>query len=83
MQFLKDDSARRATRRWLIGSLPRPHYGERWGRHWLDLVRYAETQGHEFDFDIPDAWRYRDYVVRAFNATCRSTGSSPSTSPAT
>jgi hypothetical protein len=44
------------------------HYGERWARHWLDLVRYAETHGHEFDFEIPDAWRYRDYVVRAFNA---------------
>src|SRR5207237_3126060 len=48
--------------------LASPHYGERWGRHWLDLVRYAETYGHEFDFDIPDAWRYRDYVIRAFNA---------------
>ncbi len=48
--------------------LASPHYGERWARHWLDLVRYAETQGHEFDFEIPDAWRYRDYVIRAFNA---------------
>jgi len=48
--------------------LASPHYGERWGRHWLDLVRFAETSGHEFDYDIPDAWRYRDYVIRAFNA---------------
>ncbi|WP_439629903.1 PSD1 and planctomycete cytochrome C domain-containing protein [Gemmata sp.] len=48
--------------------LASPHYGERWGRHWLDLVRYAETSGHEFDFEIPEAWRYRDYVVRALNA---------------
>jgi mono/diheme cytochrome c family protein len=48
--------------------LASPRYGERWARHWLDLVRYAETSGHEFDYDIPDAWRYRDYVVRAFNA---------------
>ena len=47
--------------------LASPRYGERWGRHWLDLVRYAETSGHEFDYDIPDVWRYRDYVVRAFN----------------
>jgi hypothetical protein len=47
--------------------LASPHYGERWGRHWLDLVRYAETYGHEFDFDIPEAYRYRDYVIRAFN----------------
>ena len=48
--------------------LASPHYGERWGRHWLDLVRYAETRGHEFDPDIPNAYQYRDYVVRAFNA---------------
>jgi hypothetical protein len=47
--------------------LASPHYGERWGRHWLDLVRYAETMGHEFDYEIPEAWRYRDYVIRAFN----------------
>lgn len=48
--------------------LASPHYGERWGRHWLDLVRFAETSGHEFDYDIPFAWPYRDYVIRAFNA---------------
>ncbi len=48
--------------------LASPHYGERWGRHWLDLVRFAETHGHEFDFEIPDAYQYRDYVIRAFNA---------------
>ena len=47
--------------------LASPHYGERWARHWLDLVRYAETNGHEFDNTKADAWRYRDYVVRAFN----------------
>jgi mono/diheme cytochrome c family protein len=47
--------------------LASPHYGERWGRHWLDLVRFAETSGHEFDYDIPNAWRYRDYVIRALN----------------
>jgi len=48
--------------------LASPHYGERWGRHWLDLVRFAETDGHEFDMDKPYAFEYRDYVVRAFNA---------------
>ncbi len=48
--------------------LASPHFGERWGRHWLDLVRYAETRGHEFDPPIPNAHHYRDYVVRAFNA---------------
>lgn len=44
------------------------HFGERWGRHWLDLVRYAETRGHEFEPIIPNAWQYRDYVIRALNA---------------
>ena len=48
--------------------LASPHHGERWARHWLDLVRYVETYGHEFDYDIPFAWRYRDYVIRATNA---------------
>lgn len=47
--------------------LASPHYGERWARHWLDLVRYAETDGHEFDFEKANAYRYRDYVIRAFN----------------
>jgi len=42
-------------------------FGERWGRHWLDLARYAETLAHEFDYEIPEAWRYRDYVIDAFN----------------
>ena len=43
------------------------HYGERWGRHWLDLVRYAETNSYERDGAKPHVWRYRDYVIRAFN----------------
>lgn len=47
--------------------LASPQFGERWGRHWMDLVRFAETMGHEFDFPISNAWRYRDYIVRAFN----------------
>jgi hypothetical protein len=47
--------------------LASPHYGERWARHWLDLVRYADSGGFEFDVDRPAAWRYRDYVVKAFN----------------
>ena len=47
--------------------LASPHYGERWARHWLDLVRYADSGGFEFDVDRPQAWRYRDYVVQAFN----------------
>ena len=48
--------------------LASPQFGERWARHWLDLVRYAETLGHEFDYPLPYAWRYRDYVIRALNA---------------
>ena len=48
--------------------LASPHYGEKWGRHWLDLVRYAETNGYERDGPKPFAWRFRDYVIRSFNA---------------
>ena len=44
------------------------HFGERWARHWMDLVRYAETFGHEFDYPVRHAHRYRDYLIRAFNA---------------
>ncbi len=43
------------------------HYGERWARHWMDLVRYAEGKGHEFDYPVLGAWKYRDYLIRAFN----------------
>ncbi len=47
--------------------LSSPHYGEKWGRHWLDLVRYAETNGYERDGPKENVWRYRDYVINAFN----------------
>jgi mono/diheme cytochrome c family protein len=47
--------------------LASPHYGERWARHWLDLVRYAETNGYETDQVKPNVWRYRDYVIQSFN----------------
>ena len=46
--------------------LDSPHYGERWAQHWLDLVRFAETDGFEYDTHRNDSWRYRDYVIRAF-----------------
>ncbi|MFT7669371.1 MAG: hypothetical protein ACI8X5_002071 [Planctomycetota bacterium] len=62
------DSSQTARAALVDRLLDSPQYGERWARHWLDLVRYAETRGHEFDFPIPNAWQYRDYVVRAFNA---------------
>ncbi|HMJ89554.1 MAG TPA: PSD1 and planctomycete cytochrome C domain-containing protein, partial [Candidatus Acidoferrum sp.] len=48
--------------------LASPRYGERWARHWLDLVRYAESDGYRVDDFRPNAWRYRDYVVRSLNA---------------
>ncbi len=48
--------------------LASPHHGEQWGRHWLDVARYAETEGFEYDRHRSGAWRYRDYVVRSLNA---------------
>ncbi len=64
--FLRDD-APDAFARVVERLLASPRYGERWGRHWLDLVRYADTAGDSSDFPIPQAVRYRDYVIRAFN----------------
>lgn len=46
--------------------LDSPHFGERFARHWLDVVRFSETHGNEWNYDVPYAWRYRDYVIRAF-----------------
>ncbi len=66
-QFLSDSSSD-AYEKVVDRLLASPHYGERWGRHWLDLVRWAETNGHEFDNNKLDAWRYRDYVIEAFNS---------------
>lgn len=67
LQFLRDPSteARARTVERLLAS---PHFGERWARHWMDLVRFADSYGHEQDFTIPHSWRYRDYIVRALNA---------------
>ncbi len=48
--------------------LASPHYGERWARHWLDVARFAESSGFEHDYDRPNAWHYRDFVIRALNA---------------
>jgi hypothetical protein len=65
--FLADQSPQ-AVERVVDELLQSAHFGERWGRHWLDLVRYAESRGHEFDNDARNAYQYRDYVIRAFNA---------------
>ena len=64
--FLKDDSAD-AFSRVVERLLSSPAYGERWGRHWLDVARYADSNGMDENVAFGHAWRYRDYVVRAFN----------------
>jgi Protein of unknown function (DUF1553)/Protein of unknown function (DUF1549)/Planctomycete cytochrome C len=62
-----NDTAPDAWSRLIDKLLDSPHYGERWGRHWLDVARYADSSGFEYDYDRPEAWRYRDYVVRSYN----------------
>ena len=64
--FLADQSPR-AWERVVDRLLASPHYGEQWARHWLDLVRYADTNSFERDGPKPHSWRYRDYVIRSFN----------------
>lgn len=65
-EFLQDRSPR-AVNTVVERLISSPHFGERWARHWMDLVRYTESHGSEGDPDIPEAWRYRDYLIRAFN----------------
>jgi hypothetical protein len=48
--------------------LDSPHFGERWARHWMDVVHYSDTHGYEWDVPVKNAWQYRDYLIRAFNA---------------
>jgi hypothetical protein len=64
--FLADRSAN-AYESLVDRLLASPHYGEKWGRYWLDLVRFAETNSYERDNPKPNAWRYRDYVIRSLN----------------
>ncbi len=64
--FLADDSPD-AYERLVDGLLRSPHFGERWAQHWLDVVRYAETEGFKLDKLRPEAYRYRDYVIRVCN----------------
>src|SRR4029077_10813321 len=65
--FLQDESAE-AFSKVIERLLDSPHYGERWGRHWMDVARYADTAGDNADYPIPEVRRYRDYVIDAFNA---------------
>jgi hypothetical protein len=64
--FIKDPDPQ-AYQKLVDRLLASPRYGEKWGQHWLDLVRFAETDGFEYDTHRHDAWRYRDYVIRSFN----------------
>ncbi|MCG8652324.1 MAG: PSD1 and planctomycete cytochrome C domain-containing protein, partial [Pirellulales bacterium] len=64
--FLADDSPA-SFERVIDRLLASPHYGQRWGRHWLDLVRYADTNGADENHAMPNAWRYRDWTIRALN----------------
>lgn len=64
--FVDDDSSD-AVERLVEQLLASPRHGEKWARHWLDLVRYADSDGYRIDDYRPHAWRYRDYVIRAFN----------------
>ncbi len=66
-QFLKDDSPD-AFAKVVDGLLASPHFGEKQARHWLDLVRFAESHGFEHDYDRPTAYHYRDFVIKALNA---------------
>jgi mono/diheme cytochrome c family protein len=61
------DNAPDAWEKLIDRLLASPRYGERWGRHWLDVARYADTGGFETDIYYPNAWRYRDYVIQSFN----------------
>lgn len=65
-EFVADESPQ-AWERVIDRLLASPHYGERWGRHWLDLAQYADSSGFHNDLDRPHAWKYRDYVIRSFN----------------
>ena len=65
-EFLNDKSPT-AFEKLIDKLLASKHYGEKWGRHWLDIVRFAETNSYERDGKKPEAWRYRQWVVDAFN----------------
>lgn len=67
IQAFLSDTKSGARERVVDRLLASPHFGERWARHWMDLMRYAESRGHEGDYIIANAWHYRDYLIRAFN----------------
>ena len=67
IQAFLADQAPGAFRRLVDRLLESPRYGEKWGRHWLDVARYADSTGLDDDIKVPYTWRYRDYVIDAFN----------------
>ncbi len=64
----KESRQRELVEKLVNSLLDSPHFGERWGRHWMDVVRFTETHGNEWNYEVHHAWRYRDYLIRAFNA---------------
>ena len=78
-----DDQSPNAWEKVIDHLLASPHYGEQWGRHWLDVAGYSDSRGDAGDSDREVSWKYRDYVIHAFNRTSRSTSSSSSNWPAT
>ena len=67
VEAFEQDLAPDALEKLIDRLLASPHYGERWGRHWLDIARFAESHGYEQDYDRPNAFHYRDFVIRALN----------------
>lgn len=67
VHVFETETPEEATRKLVDELLQSPRYGERWAQHWLDIVRYADTHGYEVNTPRPNAWPYRDYVIRAFN----------------
>jgi hypothetical protein len=68
VEAFQKDASPDAYKKLVDRLLASPHYGERMARHWMDLVHFAETHGHDQDRVRPNAWRYRDYLIRSFNA---------------
>jgi hypothetical protein len=68
VEVFREDSSPAAWERLIDRLMASPHFGERWARHWMDVVRYSDTYGYEWDIPAKGAWRYRDYLIRALNA---------------
>ena len=68
IRAFEDDSSPMAFAKVVERLLASPRYGERWGRHWLDVARYADTAGDGADYPLPEAWKYRNWVIRAFQS---------------